>query len=342
MLRLGSFYSDESNASGIPESLTVVRDMDVAADGLDLVLGGRFEFSLGDKVTAELGYADRGLEEVFTGEVVEIGSTLQGTQVRSLGKMNALLALKVAREYQERNVGEIARDLISQAGLTAGTVDRGPTLPRFTVDQRQSAYQYLRNLADRLGYELYANRKGDIMFHEITRANNLISQPGSPGESGGLGPPAPSGTRYVYGDSLLHLAARSLLDKPNTVEVGGESPTSRTGDKTFYWLTTQESDVRGTAGSGRLLQSVLDPAARTKDLAKTFATGIRSTWMRRRRQENITVLGNAEIDLGDSVSVTGVPEESANGRGYVKAIRHRFGAGLGFLTDLCFVPEGRA
>lgn len=342
MLRIGSFYSDASNALGIPESLTVVRDMDVAADGLDVVLGGRFGFSLGDEVTAELGYADRGREKVFTGEVVEIGSTLQGTQVRSLGKMNALLTLKVAREYEERDAGEIARDLISQAGLTAGTVDRGPTLPRFTVDQRQSAYQYLRNLADRLGYELYANRNGDIMFHEMTRANNLSSQPGSPGESGAIGTPPGSETRYAYGDGLLHLATRSLLDEPSAVEVGGESPTSRTGEKTFNWLTTQESDVRGTAGNGRLLQSVLDPAARTKDLAKIFATGTRATWMRRRRQENITVLGNAEIDLGDSVSVSSVPEESANSRGYVTAIRHRFGAELGFLTDFCFVPEGTA
>ncbi|HLJ26213.1 MAG TPA: hypothetical protein VKY85_05845 [Candidatus Angelobacter sp.] len=312
-----------------------MRDMDVAADGLDVVLGARFDFSPGDKVTAELGYADRGLEEVFTGEVVEIASTLQGTQVRSLGKMNALLTLKVAKEYEERDAGEIARDLISQAGLTAGTVDRGPTLPRFTIDQRQSAYQYLRNLADRLGYELYANRKGDIMFREMTRANNLSSsQPG--------GPVPNSETQYVYGESLLQLVAQSLLAEPSMVEVGGESPTSRTGEKTFYWLTTQESDVRDTAGSGRLLQSVLDPAARTKDLAKIFATGLRTTWMRRRQLENITVLGNAEIDLGDSVSVTGVPEKSANTCGYVKAIRHRFGAGVGFLTDLCFVPEGTA
>lgn len=256
--------------------------------------------------------------------------------------MNALLTLKVAREYEERDAGEIARDLISQAGLTAGTVDRGPTLPRFTIDQRQSAYQYLRNLADRLGYEIYANRKGDIMFHDMNAANTLKSQQGSAGESGGLGTPPASDTRYEYGESLLHLVTRSLLDKPSMVELGGESPTSRTGEKTFFWLTSQESDVRGTAGSGRLLQSVLDPAARTKDLAKVFATGLRTTWMRRRRQENITVLGNAGIDLGDPVSVTGVPDETANNRGYVKAIQHRFGAGLGFLTDLCFVVEGTA
>jgi hypothetical protein len=319
-----------------------MRDMDVAADGLDVVLGARFDFSLGDKVTAELGYADQGLEEVFTGEVVEIASTLQGTQVRSLGTMNALLTLKVAKEYEERDAGEIARDLISQAGLTAGTVDRGPTLPRFTLDQRQSAYQYLRSLADRLGYELYANRKGDIMFHEMTRANDLSSQPVGTGEGGGIGTPPNSETQYVYGESLLELVARSLLAEPSMVEVGGESPTSRTGEKTFYWLTTQESDVRGTAGTGRLLQSVLDPAARTKDLAKIFATGLRTTWMRRKRLENITVLGNAEIDLGDSVSVTGVPEKSADTRGYVKAIRHRFGVDVGFLTDLCFVPEATA
>jgi len=40
------------------------------------------------------------------------------------------------------------------------------------------------------------------------------------------------------------------------------------------------------------------------------------------------------VDLGVTVSAADVPDALANGSGYVRAVRHRFGSTTGFVTDL--------
>ena len=40
------------------------------------------------------------------------------------------------------------------------------------------------------------------------------------------------------------------------------------------------------------------------------------------------------MDLGTTVTAADVPDALANGSGYVRAIRHRFGSTAGFVTDL--------
>ena len=106
-------------------------------------------------------------EDVLRGTVVALRPDLLGVQVTVLGMMQRLLELRTAAWYDNQSAGAIARDLIGQAGLEAGTVDDGPTLPRYAVDKRRSGYAHLRQLAERLGYELYAKRDGKICFHGL-------------------------------------------------------------------------------------------------------------------------------------------------------------------------------
>jgi hypothetical protein len=108
---------------------------------------------------------------------------------------------------------------------------------------------------------------------------------------------------------------------------------SRQGDTTSHWLTINDSDYRGSAGSGTPNLLVLDPAARTRDLADRFAAGHLATQQRTAHQVTITVLGRPQLDLGDSISVGDVPDGLLNGNGYVRAIRHRCSVTHGFLTD---------
>jgi hypothetical protein len=84
---------------------------------------------------------------------------------------------------------------------------------------------------------------------------------------------------------------------------------------------------------------VLDPAARTKDLADRFAAGILATAGRRAHQTSVRVLGRPGVDLGQQVDVGDLPDASLNGGGYVRAVRHRFGAGDGFVTELRICNE---
>ncbi|HMV85941.1 MAG TPA: hypothetical protein PKA34_22790 [Blastocatellia bacterium] len=94
---------------------------------------------------------------------------------------------------------------------------------------------------------------------------------------------------------------------------------------------------RGTDGSGAPRRLLPDSAARTKDLADRFAAGYRTTLTRDAQQLTLTTLGQPNLELGDNISVSDIPDAMANGSGYVQAIRHRFGADIGFLTDLRLV-----
>ena len=326
------------------------RDMDIASDSMELLLSDRSGITPGDAVTLELGDAKQ-QNKVFTGDVAEITVTVQGARVRALGKMNALLNLRTSNVYQNQAAGDVVRDLVQQAGLATGTIDDGPKLPTFVVDQHRSAYAYARDLAVRLGYEFYTDRDGNVMFHALGEAASLDSAGGGLlGAATGAATAAASsllgiggsGGTYKFAKHLLKSAVFSVVTGPDKVVVGGESPMSSQGDTTFYWLTTSDDENHGTSGDGDLLQFQNDPAARTQDLANRFAAGYRATRLRTQKIARITILGRPDVELGDSATVGDISDQAGNAQGYIRAMRHRYAADAGYLTDLHFVVEGAA
>jgi hypothetical protein len=332
MLTIGGLSSSTDNPVAGPGALVVDRDMDVPADALRLHLRERAGIAVGDAVALELGH-DGEEESAFTGAVEAVRPAIAGVAVRALGKTHDLLNLRTSATYVNQSAGSIARDLIGQAGLSAGTVDDGPVLPRYVADRAVSGYRHLKELADRLGYELYADRDGNVMFHALGPAANLDALGGALGAvAGGL--LGAGGESYAFGQQLLSAAARRRGVAWGTVEVGGESPMSRQGDATEHWLTTDDADYRGTAGDASPALLVRDPVARTKDLADRFAAGRLAVAARAAREVSVTVLGRPQVDLGHTVAVADVPDETVNGGGYVRAIRHRFGDEAGFVTEM--------
>jgi hypothetical protein len=230
----GSFRTDEGTPAGGPASIVVDRDMIAPAEVAEIVMMERSGIAVDDPVVIELGHDDE-RQTAFTGDVIGVQATLEGVRIRALGKMHALLDLRTAAFYENQSVGSIVRDLIGQARLSAGTVDDGPTLPRFAIDRRTSAFRHIRGLADRLGFELYTDRSGKVMFHGLGAAAGLDA-------AGGLGSVAAaagsalglsgSGEGYEFGKHLLSSVARRRTARVGTIEVGGESPMSSQGDST--------------------------------------------------------------------------------------------------------------
>ena len=331
-LTIGSLSSSTDNPVAGPDSFVVDRDMDVPTDALRVHLRERAGIAVGDAVTLALGH-DGEEETAFTGAVEAVRPAISGVDVRALGKTHDLLNMRTSIIYVNQSAGSIARDLIGQAGLSAGTIDDGPVLPRYVVDSALSGYRHLKELADRLGYELYADRDGNIMFHALGPTANLDALGGALGAAvGGL--LGAGGESYAFGQQLLSAATGSRGVTWGTVEVGGESPMSGQGDTTEHWLTTDDADYMGSAGDADPALLVRDPVARTKDLADRFAAGRLAVAARSAREVSITVLGRPQVDLGDTIAVADVPDETVNGSGYVRAIRHRFGDDAGFLTEM--------
>lgn len=331
-LSIGNLSSSTDIPVAGPGALVVERDMDVPADALRLRLQESAGIVVGDAVTLDLGH-DGEEERVFTGAVEAVRPAISGVAVRALGKTHDLLNLRVSTTYVNQSAGSIARDLIGQAGLSAGTVDDGPMLPRYVVDRALSGHRHLKELADRLGYELYADRDGNIMFRPLGPAANLDALGGALGAVAGaiLGA---GGESYAFGQQLLGAATGWRGVAWGTVEVGSESPMSGQGDTTEHWLTTNDADYRGSAGDGEPALLVRDPVARTKDLADRFAAGRLAVAARTAREVSITVLGRPQVDLGHTIAVADVPDETVNGDGYIRALRHRFGDETGFVTEM--------
>jgi phage protein D len=336
-LSIGDVSSDPGNPVAGLGALVVDRDMDVPADALRLRLQERAGISVGDPVTLALGY-DGEEETVFTGSVEAVRPALSGVAVRALGTTNALLNLRTSATYTNQSAGSIATDLVDQAGLSAGTVEDGPVLPRYVVDRALSGYRHLKELADRLGYELYSDRDGNVMFHALGPAASLDAPGGALGAlaraAAGLAGVGAGGESYAFGRQLLRAAAGRREVAWGAVEVGGESPMSRQGDTTEHWLTTNDDDYRGTAGDGEPILLVRDPVARTKDLADRFAAGRLAVATRTAREVSIAILGRPQVDLGDTVATEAVPDDEINGSGYVRAIRHHLTESEGFVTGM--------
>jgi hypothetical protein len=338
---IGALSSASDNAVAGPRRICITRAMDVPADGGEIALASRAGVGLGDAVSVELGH-DGENEVVLAGTVAALRPGFLGVQVTVLGVMQKLLDLRVAAWYANQSAGAIARDLLDRAGLEAGAVDDGPTLPHFAVDGRQSAYAYLRRLADRLGYELYARRDGKLCFHGLGAGAGLDAggllgaASGAVGDAAGAvaGALLGAGAGYQYGQHLLAGQAQQQPPAWGRIVVGGESPMSGEGDSTAHWLTANDSDYQGEAGSGSSTLLLLDPVARTKDIAGRFAAGQLVTAARRTHQITIRVLGSPQLDLGDTIDIGAAPDDLLNGSGYIRALHHQFDDELGFVTDL--------
>jgi hypothetical protein len=327
-LTIGELSSTSERPVGGPTGLVVERDMDIAADGMRVHLSERAGVALDDAVKLALGYAGQE-SAVFAGRVARLRPGTGGVEVWALGGLDRLLDFHSGRTYANQTAGAIAGDLIDGAGLHAGSVDDGPRLASFAVDTRSSGYAHLAGLARRLGYELYADVEGKANFHALGAAAGLDEPGGAPAGAAG-----PSGAGYRYGSDVLGLEATRAPVIWESIAVGGESPVSGQGEKTASWLTTKDADYRGRAGSGDRQLLVVDPAARTKDLADRFAAGLLAGAARGAREVRLTVPGRGDIDLGDPLSVSDHPDDLAGGRGYVRALRHRAQAGVGFVTDV--------
>jgi hypothetical protein len=62
---------------------------------------------------------------------------------------------------------------------------------------------------------------------------------------------------------------------------------------------------------------------------------------RRRRELKVAFAGRPDLELGADLATVDAPEDLLNAKGFIKGLRHRFGAG-GFLTEATLCVEDGA
>jgi hypothetical protein len=114
--------------------------------------------------TAELaiGLSDDELETVITGSVDRVGQLPWGACLEIASASAELDRTRVGRSYLQQSMGDIARDLLSEGGVSEGQIDGGPTIAVYNVDERRSAWHHLRALAALYGAELSSGGDGGV------------------------------------------------------------------------------------------------------------------------------------------------------------------------------------
>lgn len=235
----------------------------------DSIFGAALQVSMGNRGD---------LVDVFHGVVVEAQSTPSGLFVEALTDAVALGATRIGRAYIDQTAADIARDLISSGGVTAGTVEAPLELAAYHVDERRSAWRHLRELSRLSGCALRSNADGAVDFspirsgradHVLRRGAELVSwQIGDAGAIGEAPDVVPSGAQSEAGSSRWQF----LLAEPD-----GGAPSTPT---------------------------VVPAAIRTRDAARNFADVLTKAATRRSATGWLISTGVPKIRAGDLVDVT--------------------------------------
>lgn len=275
--------------------------------------GGDFSAKPGDAVKVELGYGDA-LETVFTGVVAGVAHGFREVRVEALGAFAALAGARMNLLYEKETAGGIVGDVLGRAGVGKGTLEAGLKFATYALDDGRSAWAHLRALAARCGFDLWADPEDKAQFRAYKPAKTH---------------------EMAYGKDVLALEHDTRAAPLDGVEVFGASPVGQgQGEDASSWMTRK--DVRGTAGesAGRVLR-VVDPAARTKELAGQVAKGLLAG-MSRTAEGRLRALGAPAVRLGDALRLSAMPASAHDGEVRVTGVRHRLHPQRGFVTEIAW------
>jgi len=311
-LVLGS-ASQQSGKTSDLLALETCAALGIPVNTCRIVLASQSPFSLNpdDAVSVELGY-DGTPTKVFTGKVATVERGIERITVNAASAFSALTAARYNCLYEKQNAGDIAGDLLGRLQVDKGAVATGEKFASFSVSGQRPVWDVLFELARRCGFDFYADVEDKAVFEQYAAR-----------KTHGL----------EYGVHLLDFVQDSLAPALDGVEVYGESPVGQgQGEDASSWLTKKE--VKGAAGktAGNILR-LSDAAARTQDLVRAIAGNILQAHQTRRRGR-LCMLGNPEVQLGDAIEVSKLPDSAQNGTYKVTGVRHRLNARVGFVTGI--------
>lgn len=265
-----------------------------------------FKVKRGDDVSIKLGYTDN-LHDVFEGTVDDVERGFSMVRVTGFNFAFRLLNLRVNQVYENQSAGKIVSDLAGKTGIKVEDVMDGISFPIYVVDDSKNAFEHIRDLADKCGFDVFLNVNNKLVFKGYERSEPHVLE---------------------YGKNIIELEVYDYRPIYKGVTVFGESPASYKGADTFCWLTKKQ--VEGVAGSDMVLP-IFDPTIRDKDTAESVAKN-KLKVLSKSVSGVAKIIGNSEIKLGDTIEIKGAPDGSINGEFQVRGVEHVLNRVEGFIT----------
>ncbi len=272
--------------------------------------------ALDDAGGIALGYEDQAAVPVFAGTVTRLDHALDGVlRLIVTGASTALARSRPRRSWEQQSSDEIIGDLVAEAGLESGAMEKGVDLAFFAADGHDTAWELIAALAGRAGHVARVDTEGRVTVGPFE-----------------IGDPVQT---FRYGVDVLDLAVSERTPMPG-VTVVGEGAAGAGGADAWSWLVRDPSAVTAEAGApaGRLL---VDGALRSGDGVRIAADFLGARQGRASLGGRLRVPGAPSLVPGGTFAIVDAPTAVMNGEMLAYAVEHRFDAARGFTTQVDFV-----
>lgn len=306
-IKIGSedFKPETGNVKGFRVSLS----MSVPAGSFELVLNlgdKSLRVKRGDEVSVQLGYGDK-LKDAFKGFVENIEPGISEIRITGPNSASKLLELRANQVYENQSASDIVSDLAQKAGVQTDDVSSGISFPMYVVDDTKNAYEHMKDLADKCGFDVYVTGGNRLVFKKHERKDPRALK---------------------YGSNIIDVETYDWKPSFGRVVIYGEGAASYKGADTAHWFTKKQ--VEGVSGSGTSLL-LHDPVVRDKDTAEKVAKA---------RIEAISksvcgvakIIGDAEVKLGETIKFEGMKDDRLDREFQVRAVEHIMNKDEGFVT----------
>ena len=283
---------------------------------------------VGDAIVVKLNGGD-GLKTVFTGWVEATRANPTTWLIRGEDGLSKLAKLDPEGVWEDATADAVLKDLISKAGLSAGTVCAGPKLRVFYAHRGVRGLHQARNLLDRMGAELWVDPEGKVQVATPTTDS--------------------ADHTFTWGEDIVDFAIEAFEPAIRGLEVFGEGAAEAQGASKGHWLPADTSglvgrsklDKSGKVASGsagqpglRAIDGALSTASDCGKVAEAFMKRVAA----RPLAGELTVLGRSSVKPGDKVKVDSLPSDHPTagvlGKAvlWVREVRHSLSAEAGYVT----------
>lgn len=332
----GIHISDQTNQSDrLMSSLFCEHGMDCTGGTCKIALAD-IDNSVpqcGEEVMVKIDNGE-GEKQIFTGEVEssEVSSSIQCITASDSAAKLARYDLQSA--YEKVGVEVIIQDILDQAGVTSGTIEKGPEFPSYVLLYGPRALHHVKKLACMCGFDVFTDGMGNVhVCGPLTKAGEYT---------------------FEYGVSVKECQLKEILPVYDGMEIFGEGAAGSKGAEKYYWLTEDLTGVSGKAAldsqgkvssgkSGQQTRYLLSGAARSQESAEKLATGTMTAISAKKIRGYIKVPGAPGIFPGDVIKIDSVPKShplaeylSASEGLRARRIRHWLNTDTGFITRMDF------
>jgi len=258
---------------------------------------------------------------VYAGAIESIRRDARGsTRIVIANGSTRLAGLRVQQSFEDQSAGQVVKELVNQAQVTAGDIADGPDLSFIVLDGGRSAWEHIAQLSRLSGHLARVNAAGELDF----------TPPGD-------GEPAQA---FAWGGDVLGLERTETPASFDAVTVSGEGAAGSQGKDAWNWLVKQPAPVTGSAGSGARTRAFSERALRSADAVRAAAQALADAAARASMTGTVLVPGAPAVAPGLRIKLQGTPGGAFDGDFLVTRVRHTYDKRGGFRSRITFTGSG--